>query len=146
MTDVQRHILLCEDDAVTRRLLEQKLTEANFQVHAPDASTANFAQEVLNAARSKSIHIAICDLTLPDGMGSTSVTVGMSFIHDLRRLPGRPFVFVYSGSVDEQALTKLRKIGVAQAFSKDDHEGLVKLIDACKAYGEKSLARPKIAP
>ena len=135
-------ILVAEDELVTRKLLMARLSEAGFNVHAPELpSGVAFSEEILSVARQNEIQVAICDLTLPDTDESPSVLTGLSLLKSIRELGKGTHIVVYSGSVDQESLKKLKKLGVAASHSKDDPNGLNALLQSVMELSVKPRRR-----
>jgi CheY-like chemotaxis protein len=141
VNSTSKHILLVEDDRVTRTLLKKRIEDLGFNVHIPEEG-GEYANAV-SIARERDIHIAICDLVLPDGKGARSVISGLSVVKEIKLLKKGIWIFIYSGSVDKQAANKWKKAGVARVFSKDDQTGLDDLLEAVQQFSKKDLIVPK---
>ncbi|MBI4129702.1 response regulator [Candidatus Roizmanbacteria bacterium] len=70
-----KRILLAEDDAATRELYEEILTNAGFVVNA-----VSDGEEALNAAREKKYDLILLDMMMPK-------VNGLSFLIELKKLP-----------------------------------------------------------
>ena len=136
-------VLIVEDEPVTRRLLEERVKGLGMQVSLVDREGgAAFHDQAIELAKG-GVHIVICDLTLPDAAGGESVMAGLALMKDLRALQLGFYILLYSGSIDQESLEKMKKQGASATFSKDNPEGLNELLEAIKVYAEKPLKKKR---
>ena len=114
----QRGLMVVEDDAQTRHLLEQVLEENGLR--PAFCSTEQEAKDRLNTSLPS---VLILDLNLEEGSGWSVLT-------HLRGLPGSETtrVFIYTASdLDENQLTRLKN-GVATLITKHGQDSLARLV------------------
>ena len=108
----RRSVLVVEDDAVLKRIIQAALKGAGYRTHASETCA-----DGLTLATRENPGLLVLDVSLPDG-------TGWDLLEDIRR--GRPddAVPVIVISSDSVSRTQLRKHGVDRFFPKPFHMGL----------------------
>jgi CheY-like chemotaxis protein len=125
-----KHILVVDDEAPVRLLLEKILQSAGYRVTSvPDGMAA------LKAAREDPPDLAICDLSMP---GIDGFTVCSLF---RRNKTFKAPVLVLSGRISEKDIQTARKAGADEFISKPvEREKLLATVAEWLATGEKRAA------
>ncbi len=125
-----KHVLVADDEAPIRLLLEKILESAGYRVtSAPDGAAA------LKAARADPPDLAICDLSMP-GMDGFSLS---SMLKRTRTFKAP--VLVLSGRVSEKDIQAALKTGADAFIPKPVHrEHLLATVADWLAIGEKRTA------
>lgn len=126
-----KHILVVDDEAPVRLLLEKILESAGYRVTSVPEGTA-----ALKAARETPPDLVICDLSMP-------VIDGFTVCSMLKR--NRTFrspILVLSGRVSEKDIQAARKAGADEFISKPvQREKLLAAVAEWLAIGEKRAAK-----
>jgi len=125
-----KHILVVDDEAPVRLLLEKILQSAGYRVTSvPDGMAA------LKAAREDPPDLAICDLSMP---GIDGFTVCSMF---RRNKTFKAPVLVLSGRISEKDIQTARKAGADAFIPKPvERERLLAAVAEWLAIGEKRAA------
>jgi len=125
-----KHVLVVDDEAPIRLLLEKILQSAGYRVTSvPDGTTA------LKAAREDPPDLAICDLSMP---GIDGFTVSSLF---KRNKTFKAPVLVLSGRVSEKDIQHALKAGADAFIPKPvERENLLATVADWLAIGEKRAA------
>jgi CheY-like chemotaxis protein len=127
-----KHILVADDEAPVRLLLEKILQSAGYRVTSvPDGLAA------VKAAREDPPDLAICDLSMP---GIDGFTVCSMF---KRNKTFKAPVLVLSGRVNEKDIKAALKTGADAFIPKPvEREKLLTAVSAWMAVGEQRAADP----
>jgi DNA-binding NtrC family response regulator len=108
MSTTRKNILVIDDEAVIRSLLEARLRQAGFEAHG----TASVA-EALEALKTSKPDLILLDLLLPDGDG-------MDLLVKLKeRFPNLPVIVLTGIGLDEELQKEAVRKGAAAYLSKD---------------------------
>jgi two-component system KDP operon response regulator KdpE len=121
MTESEGTILVVEDEAAIRQLIDMELSAAGFEIlHAPDGATA------IALATSERPHLFLVDYALPD-------LDGAEVIRQLRASSDSPLV-VISGFTDAEHKDAAMEAGATEYIAKPfDGEVLAELCRALLA-------------
>ena len=125
-----KHILVVDDEAPVRLLLEKILQSAGYRVTSvPDGTAA------LKAARETPPDLAVCDLSMPGIDGFT--VCSMLKRHKTFRAP----ILVLSGRVSDRDTQAARKAGADTFIPKPvEREKLLSTVAEWLSIGEKRAA------
>ena len=119
--DEQLNILIIEDDAVDKKLLERFLSRSSLGVF--NVTSVSVLKDALAIVQSEPIDIVLSDLGLPDSTGTQA-------IEQLNRVAPHVPVIVMSGQDDEAVAVKAVQLGAQDYLIKGqvDSEILVRAI------------------
>jgi CheY-like chemotaxis protein len=126
-----KHILVVDDDAPVRLLLEKILQSAGYRVTSvPDGMAA------LKVAREDPPDLAVCDLSMPGIDGFTVCSMLK------RNKTFRAPILVLSGRISERDIQAARKAGADEFIPKPvEREKLLTTVAEWLTIGEKRAAK-----
>ena len=117
-----RTAFIIEDDATVRMILERKLHGVGFKTILFDfskaTSVAAATEQLRKVINQQQVDVVCSDLALEGLAEITMVSTGLNMVKEMRKLQKRLPILVMSASIDEAALSSMRKFGATEAFSK----------------------------
>ena len=108
MTDVQKSVLIVEDEKPLSHALELKLQHEGFSV-----MTASNGQECLDLLAKQQFNVVLLDLIMP-------VLDGFQVLEQIKKLSNQPAVFVLSNLSQHEDEERVLALGARKMFIKSD--------------------------
>lgn len=129
-----RTAFIIEDDATVRMILERKLQTVGFKTILFDfskaTSVASASEQLREVLNHQPIDVVCSDLALEGLSEVTMVSTGLNMVKEMRKLKKRLPILVMSASIDESALSSMKKIGATAAYSKTAPSFYQQMVDA----------------
>ena len=131
---MDKKVIVIEDESVCRKLLTSRLSDAGFQVFAPECESMNGAYDsIIETIDENDIKFIVADLMLPGQDGSLSPSNGVKLIAEIRRKVRNTAVYVLTGSVNDEVFAPLKKLGVRGSYVKEESESIANIIADMKS-------------